>query len=604
MKRSTIQRKIFTCYAGLFLGIVAVFLLIGIGYMSGVLQKNAQQSLTQQAYSVSEQVETQNTAMYGFATNLSLSSAFRTYFFQPNVQTVQRNDSNAGITELAFSICGPLNDFYGLNIFREDGLRYVYVPNGTSIQLQTKVREIEKEAMDSKGKPIFYRTEEKENSLGDAEPVVGIIQSFAYGYGNRYTNTIEVQQRYSVYEKIVKNAQQSGTDSASRTEVCIFGADGQLIYPRELKDGDAAALWKSVCAKEKTFAVSGSKDRYVGRFCRSELSGWTTLVLQKTSQVTLPMRRLVFFGLLIAALVLLVVLLLCLSISKSITVPIKNLQRSVQSYYRGNQPEIHLSQTPPEMDELTELYHAFEAMNKRMQQYTQELVTVKTSNLKSQFAELQSQMNPHFLYNSLSYVSMMCEESGNEQAVAYCRGLADLLRYSASSVFKVTLQDEMKHVQTYLSLIQKRYDGMLDTQTELPDSLRKMPMPRLVLQPLAENCIKYALNSQPPWFISVEAQSEADGWSVTVSDTGNGFTEEKLRGIREKIRAVDSLQETPGLEAGGMGLVNTYTRLRLFYRERLEFTFGNQEEGGAFVKIAVKGESGNASDDPRACGRG
>lgn len=600
MKHSTIQRKIFICYAGLFLGIIAVFSVIVIRYMSGVLQKNAQQSLTQQAYTISEQINTQNLAMYSFATNLSLSASFRSYFFLPNDQSLQRNLSNTGITELALTVCGPLSDFYGLDIFREDGLRYSYLPKGTSIRLQTEAREIEKEAMDKKGKPIFYRSQTEKTASAEAEPVIGIIQSFAYGYGNRYTNTIEVQQRYAVYENIVKNSLLTAADEANRAEIRIFDANGQLVYPRSLQAGEAEALWKGVCAQDRIYTQSGSKERCIGRYFRSDLTGWTTLALQKTSNVAQPIWRLALISVLVTAMVFFMVLFICFYISKSITVPIQNLKRSVQSYYQGNQPEIHLPQTASEMDELTELNNAFEAMHRRMQQYTQELVRVKTSNLKSQFSALQSQMNPHFLYNSLSYVSMMCEESGDAQAVAYCRGLADLLRYSASSSFEVTLLDEMQHVRTYLSLIQKRYDGMLDTETVLPQALEKTQMPRLVLQPLAENCIKYALDSQPPWFVSVEAQTEEDGWSVTVSDTGNGFTEERLREIRKKLRSADASREPPGLEAGGMGLVNTYTRLKMYYKDRLTFTFGNQEEGGAFVKIAVRGERDDAPADTDA----
>ena len=150
---------------------------------------------------------------------------------------------------------------------------------------------------------------------------------------------------------------------------------------------------------------------------------------------------------------------------------------------------------------------------------------------------------------------------------------------------------------TYLKLLQKRYDTMLDMEVILPESLKEKRIPRLILQPLVENSIKYGLESAPPWFISVEAEEKKEGWSITVSDTGNGFTKETLNEIQEKIQKTEQSEQMPELEIGGMGILNIYIRLKLYYKERLRFLLGNQEEGGAFGEIEIQEGACERTDD-------
>lgn len=285
-------------------------------------------------------------------------------------------------------------------------------------------------------------------------------------------------------------------------------------------------------------------------------------------------------------------------ISNSITIPLQKIRESISLYNLNKEKSVRLQPSNVQLDEMTSLSETFYEMQERIEGYVEEVTALRIHELQSRYYALQSQMNPHFLYNSLSILSIMCDEKQNEAAAEFCGELASMLRYSAASFERdVSLEEEMEYTTTYLKLLQKRYDTMLDMEVILPESLKEKRIPRLILQPLVENSIKYGLESAPPWFISVEAEEKKEGWSITVSDTGNGFTKETLNEIQEKIQKTEQSEQMPELEIGGMGILNIYIRLKLYYKERLRFLLGNQEEGGAFVEIEIQEGACERTDD-------
>jgi two-component system sensor histidine kinase YesM len=110
-------------------------------------------------------------------------------------------------------------------------------------------------------------------------------------------------------------------------------------------------------------------------------------------------------------------------------------------------------------------------------------------------------------------------------------------------------------------------------------------VPRLIIQPLVENCMKYGNNCQPPWKISIIGECTDQKWEIHISDNGPGFTDEALEKIREKIRQSEEHPGIPDVEIHGMGLLNVYLRWKLAYQERMIFRCENLPEGGSCVTL-------------------
>lgn len=601
MKRRTIRGQIFKSYAFLFIGLV-LMAVVGINFYMGNLQrKNIDDTLTRLAFSVSEQLEAENQNLYNLAVNVCTSETLQQYFFSDNKDGFTRRKNEDAITNHVLSITGPMNRLHRLVLRREDGMLYEY--SSREVNLKEKGSEEEyvrknQEVLEKQGEPFFKGTfEDQEAAFLEDVPVTSVQVAFSEMYGNRYTNMVEVQQPYDICRQTIEDLLKTG-QNGSQYQAFVYDAAGKIVYPYKEKTERWNCFQQQILSGNESSYRDETGMRYTGKKYTSSLTGWTILVYCSNGYIFWPILHFAAVSFVIAVLSLGIMLFISYMISNSITIPLQKIRESISLYNLNKEKSVRLQPSNVQLDEMTSLSETFYEMQERIEGYVEEVTALRIHELQSRYYALQSQMNPHFLYNSLSILSIMCDEKQNEAAAEFCGELASMLRYSAASFERdVSLEEEMEYTTTYLKLLQKRYDTMLDMEVILPESLKEKRIPRLILQPLVENSIKYGLESAPPWFISVEAEEKKEGWSITVSDTGNGFTKETLNEIQEKIQKTEQSEQMPELEIGGMGILNIYIRLKLYYKERLRFLLGNQEEGGAFVEIEIQEGACERTDD-------
>ena len=601
MKRRTIRGQIFKSYAFLFIGLV-LMAVVGINFYMGNLQrKNIDDTLTRLAFSVSEQLEAENQNLYNLAVNVCTSETLQQYFFSDNKDGFTRRKNEDAITNHVLSITGPMNRLHRLVLRREDGMLYEY--SSREVNLKEKGSEEEyvrknQEVLEKQGEPFFKGTfEDQEAAFLEDVPVTSVQVAFSEMYGNRYTNMVEVQQPYDICRQTIEDLLKTG-QNGSQYQAFVYDAAGKIVYPYKEKTERWNCFQQQILSGNESRYRDETGMRYTGKKYTSSLTGWTILVYCSNGYIFWPILHFAAVSFVIAVLSLGIMLFISYMISNSITIPLQKIRESISLYNLNKEKSVRLQPSNVQLDEMTSLSETFYEMQERIEGYVEEVTALRIHELQSRYYALQSQMNPHFLYNSLSILSIMCDEKQNEAAAEFCGELASMLRYSAASFERdVSLEEEMEYTTTYLKLLQKRYDTMLDMEVILPESLKEKRIPRLILQPLVENSIKYGLESAPPWFISVEAEEKKEGWSITVSDTGNGFTKETLNEIQEKIQKTEQSEQMPELEIGGMGILNIYIRLKLYYKERLRFLLGNQEEGGAFIEIEIQEGACERTDD-------
>ena len=244
---------------------------------------------------------------------------------------------------------------------------------------------------------------------------------------------------------------------------------------------------------------------------------------------------------------------------------------------------------------------------------TETLMTLKEQELQAQMLALQSQMNPHFLYNSLSTIGEMAEEGLTEPVAEMCRQITEILRYiSSNREQRTTLEEELEICDMYLDCIRMRYGDQLISHISVPDDMLDVPIPKLCIQLLVENAIRSVTTTAPPWHVSVTclteikplsnspsardhtADAEDDNftsaasqkfWKVTVRDNGPGFDPETEKKLRTQMDYILENGILPSLQIQGMGILNIFIRLYLLDGIPFIFDIGNNPEGGAFVTI-------------------
>lgn len=356
-------------------------------------------------------------------------------------------------------------------------------------------------------------------------PVMNIYSREVYGVA-------EIMQDVDKLEEMLRFEEIKGID------ISITDSQERVILPAKTQPEAKAGTINSVSRK-------------------SEKYGWTVTLTQSKSNMLAPYRQLMalfFVGCLALTAIMFFVINL---IAKRLSEPLVRLKNTVSGITLGTLPETY--EGGDKLDEIRQLDLAFDSMLKKLN------YTVEQEKKAALFA-LQSQINPHFLFNTLTVISAAAMESGQERIVRMCENMSAMMRYAASYKNAVTLKDELDHLKRYLELMQERYEGLFTYDVSYDETLLAMLMPKLILEPLAENCFKHGFNMvEPPYEIQVEAGKANEEWFLSVSDNGGGFSPE----IKEQImEALSDYKTNPEeafkrLEIGGLGLRSAILRLML-----------------------------------------
>lgn len=250
-----------------------------------------------------------------------------------------------------------------------------------------------------------------------------------------------------------------------------------------------------------------------------------------------------------------IILLYSWKLSNHLTRPIHQLCEKTALLGDGNfklEP-IHTSST-----EIKTLDHQFNEMAYRIDELLARVKEDQGALHKAELELLQSQINPHFLYNTFDSVIWLAEAKQNDKVIQMVTSLSTFFRNSLSKGQDfITLESEVKQVASYLEIQQIRYFDILDYEIHISDAIKKNYIPKLTLQPLVENAIYHGIkNKRQKGKINISAYENETDIFIEIHDDGAGMTEER----REKIE--EDLSEN---QHSGLGLANVYKRLKLYF---------------------------------------
>lgn len=254
---------------------------------------------------------------------------------------------------------------------------------------------------------------------------------------------------------------------------------------------------------------------------------------------------------------LLVALALSTFIAGRITKPLRTLQRNMKQVQDGRF-DIRLDVV--RTDEVGQLTSSFNQMTERVQTLVNDVYKAEIIRKEAQLKALHSQINPHFLYNTLDSMNAIAMLEEVPLLSKMSRMLADMFRYSISQGDPVVpLSEELKQVKRYVEIQQIRYDYKFNLLLSVPDKLLQYRIPKLTLQPIVENAVYHGLEMIPDeGILAITAYESADGVVIEVFDNGKGIAEDELEWIRRRMRE-------PIDYADHLGLANVQERLQLHY---------------------------------------
>ena len=168
-----------------------------------------------------------------------------------------------------------------------------------------------------------------------------------------------------------------------------------------------------------------------------------------------------------------------------------------------------------------------------------------------------------------------------------CQDITSILRYiSSDRESESTVEEELEHCDLYLQCMKKRFKDSFTYEFDIADDLLDMKIPKLCIQLLIENSVKFTSKTAPPWHIRIEGYIDAGQWLISVKDNGPGFDPEVDRHLRAQMDEILKYSKLPSLELDGMGILNIFIRFYLLFGKAFLFQFGNlPDKGGAFVIV-------------------
>ena len=179
--------------------------------------------------------------------------------------------------------------------------------------------------------------------------------------------------------------------------------------------------------------------------------------------------------------------------------------------------------------ELTSLGNSFNHMVIRLKRLIQDNYESQLQRKKAELEALHSQLNPHFLYNTLGSFQMLAVMEGQDRLATMAYRLGQLMRYALEPGTLVDLREEVEHIEHFLSLLQERYEDRLGYVIQIPQELLHYQIPRFTLQPLIENAIYHGIDPRSEGgCIEVTGWQEAQHLVLSIQDNGIGMAQEEL----------------------------------------------------------------------------
>ena len=237
--------------------------------------------------------------------------------------------------------------------------------------------------------------------------------------------------------------------------------------------------------------------------------------------------------------------------------------------------------------ETYELEQVFNHLMLRLRNSMTNELALREGTLHAQLSALQTQINPHFIYNTLNIISAKSMESGNYEVIEICDQFAQMLRYSTDTRSRTaTMAEEIENVRSYLMLAKARYENNLEFTIDVPENLSSITVPKLTLQPLVENALTHGFNGQNELRrLAVTGRIENDQLILTIRDNGTGFSEEMLQSLNARIQEIEKGRTTHEAASGHIGLVNTCLRLHYYSHGQMHISIRN--DGGAVINVTI-----------------
>ncbi|MFP3154446.1 sensor histidine kinase [Lachnospiraceae bacterium ZAX-1] len=580
-KFKSIRTTMLFSFSILIIGALLIFLIISLNYTQDTVVKNSTDYTMQLVNQVNNDIDSYIHYMKNISTVITANSDVKTYLY--NYSTPPKlSDIMAGIRakEQFHTITGAHTDICNIGVVIVKTGKYLFQYDNLELNDKIEIDKLDwyQKTVAANGATVLSSSHIQTLIKDEDKRVVTISNMLSNPYTKKKDSLLFIDLNYNTIRDLCKKI-----NLGTHGYVFIFDENGQIIYHPKQQFLDSKPKEEKIKEIEEQlkdtnhFITKEGNNSRLFTFSRSENTGWTVVGVSYTKELMANKQRTQIIYVAVAIFLFFVATVTSILLSKEITRPIKELQISMQEVEKGNFKTVAVAVT--ESNEIASLSNSFNLMIMEIQKLMEQIVEEQKQKRQSELKALQSQINPHFLYNTLDSIIWMSELGKNQEVVLMTSAFAKLLRQSISNEDEfVTVFREIEYTKLYLTIQKMRYQDKLEFEFSVAEQIVSFPMIKLVLQPLVENALYHGIKyKEGIGMISIAGYIEGEMFVLQVKDNGSGMTAEQLAGIFHEKSATG--------KTSGVGIKNVQDRLQLHYGKEYGLTFESSKDVGTTASI-------------------
>lgn len=399
------------------------------------------------------------------------------------------------------------------------------------------------------------------------------------GGGVIRSGVLLVDMNFSGIEQICKDVSFSDGQGylylIDRNGEIIYHPRQQLIYAGLLEENNQAAAAYS----DGTYTEVFRSQRRQVTVKTVGYTGWKLVGVAPTESLRDNYSQLLLFALFVVSLSIFLLVFVNLRLSEWITAPMKKLDLAVRQLEKGAETADFDVDGPYEVEHLS---HSVQSMVSTMRHLMEDVIQQEEEKRRSELDVLQSQINPHFLYNTLDSAVWMTENGRTQEAVVMLTALARFFRISLSKGSNIIpIGDELEHARNYLTIQKMRYKNKFSVDISAEPGIEKLYTIKLIVQPILENAIYHGMEyADGDGEIHIRAFREGENAVIEVEDNGPGMSDETVQQLLKPGRCSKA-------KGSGIGLRNVHQRIRLTFGAAYGLSIRSEPDNGTVVRICL-----------------
>ncbi len=586
VKFKSIQSAIFCAVSILVLSAVLVVTVVSLRYTNSSIYENSVMYTQTIIGQLNQNIDSYISYMDNIASLVAGSGdAYKYLYSERGIDALSRKEYNQcrqRLTEQFKTILKGRSDIRNIGIVRRENGSSSLFNNGMSTRNQNLKLDTQRWYADAVGKYDHYNltSSHVQNVISGERPWVITLSRGIRNYTGEGDSdgVVFIDLNYSAISELCTQ-----NSVGTKGYVFILDQNGNIVYHPQQQQlyNELQTENISLIMNAKTDVVTAGKgdDEKIYALSHSETTGWTIVGCMNMSELLKNSRKARSIYMLVALGLIAIALVISSEIARNITFPIQKLRDSMKRVQKGDFSAAEIEVYSD--NEIGSLTRSFNVMTHKIQDLMAQNIQEQEQKRKIELKALQSQINPHFLYNTLDSIIWMAEGKKNEEVVLMTASLARLLRQSISIENElVTIGQEIEYVRSYLTIQKMRYKDKLEFEINVDPRITHAQIIRLVLQPIVENAIYHGLKyKESKGMLKVHGYELGERIIIDITDDGVGMDEETLKHIYDKHKV--------NYHSNGVGVYNVQQRLVLYYGKEYGIIYHSEKGKGTTATVVI-----------------